>query len=688
MAAALVLADGRRLPLTAEQRVGVTVQANNLLKVNSVQSDYSSTLNLADTPEVRAALEQAQHGPALTELPYQLLPCTLESNSLEVLPNAVAIVEQHETGKGFEAQVVGGNEPFYAAIEGKKLQELTFPESTEHDWLHAQAVTGAGHTSWKQGYVYDLYDRGKGGPAEGDKVHLFTDDVFPSVYVRAVWEQLFAESGYRWAGPLPELFDRLLLPTTVMAGYGEAFRKARKLRAGIGPGNAQYGNAYEGREEIIFTVPYDSVDAKYGYAAPTAKGIYNPVTRTWKALEPCYVNASALTNVILDSPYGSGRAQLFFYMGSKELAGGTLTESKKGAGHTTVSPSVNLNRFLLQAGEELHVRIKLSPGEGVLAKWGFEAFNGVVYAVNGNVLTLDHFTVEVLPDFPPGGRVRLQDLLPDLSQQDFVKAIIGLFGLTQQTDPYTRTVHFTPTGPALVAGLSRAPDWQPRIDADEPAPRLFHLPGVAQQNWFRWKKDETNLDGSSELGNGFLACNDTTLERTQDVLTLPWAATVVSESGLLLLPTYKVREGEVSVEIVYDEKRRPFFRRRGTAVVTPVYDKQTPTPRLVVQTNQTRTVTLEDGQASAVIRPRITTFAGLDFAADLLPSYYQHLRAVYARPLILKPSVRLSAQQVMDFSQLQPVWLETEGSYFYCNKIDNWEEADASTPVELLRLTF
>ncbi|MCB2408064.1 hypothetical protein [Hymenobacter lucidus] len=120
----------------------------------------------------------------------------------------------------------------------------------------------------------------------------------------------------------------------------------------------------------------------------------------------------------------------------------------------------------------------------------------------------------------------------------------------------------------------------------------------------------------------------------------------------------------------------------------PQYDKRSPVPRLVVQGAATRSVKLTDGTSTVSISPRTSTFAGLSFATDILPAYYQHLRAVYARPLVLKPSVRLSALAVLGFDQLVPVWLEKEGAHFYCNKIDNWEEADASTPVELLRLTF
>ncbi|MCB2408061.1 hypothetical protein [Hymenobacter lucidus] len=256
MATSFVLADGQRLPLADGQRVGLTVQANDLLKPASVQADYSSTLTLADTPEVRAALEQAQAGISLSDVPYAVLPGTLETNGQEVLPNAVVVIEQHEAGDGFEAQVLGGNKNFYEAIEGKKLGELTFPESYAHTWTLADAAKGAAHTQWQQGYVYDLYDRGKGGPLEGNTLHVFDDELLPSVYVRRVWEQIFGEAGYRWAGPMPAAFDALLMPTAALPGYGQDIRTATKLVAGIdntGEKNRKFGNAYEGREESVFT---------------------------------------------------------------------------------------------------------------------------------------------------------------------------------------------------------------------------------------------------------------------------------------------------------------------------------------------------------------------------------------------------------------------------------------------------
>jgi hypothetical protein len=76
----------------------------------------------------------------------------------------------------------------------------------------------------------------------------------------------------------------------------------------------------------------------------------------------------------------------------------------------------------------------------------------------------------------------------------------------------------------------------------------------------------------------------------------------------------------------------------------------------------------------------------LDFTRSLLPLYYPHLAAALARPLVLRPYVRLSAAEVVAFDQLVRVWVEEEQAWFFVNKVDAWEETQPSTAVELIRL--
>ncbi|RFP65929.1 hypothetical protein D0N36_06915 [Hymenobacter lapidiphilus] len=678
---ALILADGGRLPLADGQRVALTIQDNNILQPASVQAAYSNTLTLADAPPVRAALAQAQHGPALTVAPYQRLACAVEAGGLEVLPGATAYVEAHTAGEGFECQVVGGNQDLYSALEGKKLRELQFPASTAHEWTRTNAAIGSGRLDWRQGYVYELHDRGKGGPEEGARVHIYEELVLASVYARAAWEQIFTEAGRQWSGPMPELFDRLTLPTVAGAAYSEAFRNARRLVAGIGGNRGEYGRAYEGRPELMRTVPYDTTPTETGFLAPSESLVWNPVTHSWRAKEACYVSVDASLNVELSSPFGSAKAQLFALVNGKQVSkqvegqpvpvAGPAAESKKGADSTYVTATLNESRLLLARGDELSIRVRLNPaqkGFGGSQKWGYEMFAFRVITVAGNTLPLDKFSVTVLADFPPGGLVRLADLLPDWSQKDFVKAIIGLFGLTQQTNAYTQAVRLAPTGPALAQNLSGAADWSGKVDGSAPATRSFHLPDTARRNFFRWKEDDTNPESAQQLGDGCLDCPDATLDAERDALVLPWAATTTGTNGLPLLPT--------------------FARQLGTPSLTPTYEKRTPQPRLLARTGRTRRVLLTDDTGSSTVIFPISDFAGLDFAVDLLPAYYTHLRAAYARPLVLRPLVRLNGAEVAAFDQLRPVWLEREGSYFYCNKIDGWEADAASTRVELLRLTY
>ncbi|UOQ51718.1 hypothetical protein [Hymenobacter cellulosivorans] len=43
--------------------------------------------------------------------------------------------------------------------------------------------------------------------------------------------------------------------------------------------------------------------------------------------------------------------------------------------------------------------------------------------------------MKILLDFPPAGCICLEHLLPKWPLKDFIKGVVGLFGLTQQTAP-------------------------------------------------------------------------------------------------------------------------------------------------------------------------------------------------------------------------------------------------------------
>ena len=374
----------------------------------------------------------------------------------------------------------------------------------------------------------------------------------------------------------------------------------------------------------------------------------------------------------------------------------------------------------------------LHVGDTVQARYKFDGFKTGILSGSGpfgaewELKPSGRLTVQLLSDFPPGGRVHLADWLPAMSCKDYVKGIIQAYGLTQTTDPYTAAVTFRRTAQVVDDPRTSGLDWSERRDGTQPARRSWKLGDLAQRNWFRWKDDESNTGYAQAVfeashagqpwdadaaklvaqayGAGYLdnGAGDTSLAATKDVLTLPFAASPMGAAGLLLIPYWKPKPGTdyqddlaVIQAALDDGTYSPEEAKSARAkALGDDFETQTPQPRLVYQSLATRQVLLEDDEGHRQeVSMRLSYFVDraqredLDFSRCLLPLYYPHLAAALARPLVLRPWVRLSAAEVVDFDPLQAVWLEDEQAWFYVNKVDGWEDGQPSVPVELVRVS-
>ncbi|UOR06245.1 hypothetical protein MUN82_03915 [Hymenobacter aerilatus] len=655
-------------------RVAVTRCDNDLTKLDSVQSDYSTTINLPDAAPVRRALGHAEQGTSTTQLPYRKVPAVLRLGGVEVVPRGQLLTWGHTRHEGFEVQVFGGNSDFYAALGDKKLRELDLSQY-DHVWSLNGILDGSLRTS---AYRYELYDRGQGAPVADTALNVFEAGLWPTAYVRAVWEQIFKEAGTVWGGPMPPEFDQLVMPATEPFGYGEKVRKEHTSAAQRSGGLGTAGRVLK-TSEFTHTLVYDSVAAPR-YVDPG--GGYNATTGVRTIQLAGYYRLKAGLRLFLRCDVGRVSGTLEVLVNGKPVAQDFVS-----TGSAAVGLLAEKERMLLQTGDTVTVRLSGKERTKVVVgeRWEYG---------NSPLDDLDIFEVELLEDFPPGGLVRLQDWLPDLTQKELVKTVIGLYGLTQRTDAYSGAVLFTPTA-NVMPRLSTAPDWSGRIDASQSSSRSWRVGDYAQVNWFRWKEDSTTPEALKDLGSGSLLCDNTTLDATKDVLTLPFAATPTGAAGLPLVPYWKKKDAVDAAKlaeqkaIAADAKKSKLEREAARReVIALQYDTQSPQPRLLYTSANSRPVDLTDGLATLhdVALP-VATFSGLDFASVLLPTFYPHLAAVLRRPLALTLSVRLSAAEVVAFEQLQPVWLEEEGSFFYVNKVAQWEADQPSSEAELLRLS-
>jgi hypothetical protein len=89
----------------------------------------------------------------------------LEASSVEVLPGAQLRLDDYTPRTGYTGKLLAGNKSFYDLLGDKTLRELDLSQF-DHDWSLGTIALGAGHSNYRQGYVYDLYDRGIGAPPQ------------------------------------------------------------------------------------------------------------------------------------------------------------------------------------------------------------------------------------------------------------------------------------------------------------------------------------------------------------------------------------------------------------------------------------------------------------------------------------------------------------------------------------------
>lgn len=144
-------------------RIAITLQQNNIFDHSTVQAAFSTGFTLPDDVAMHHRLAQPHLGTSLSSAPYQGQACVLEASGVEVLPGAQLRLDDYTPRMGYTGKLLAGNKSFYDLLGDKTLRELDLSQF-DHSWSLCNVVAAAGHCDYRQGYVYDLYDRGLGAP--------------------------------------------------------------------------------------------------------------------------------------------------------------------------------------------------------------------------------------------------------------------------------------------------------------------------------------------------------------------------------------------------------------------------------------------------------------------------------------------------------------------------------------------
>lgn len=256
-------------------------------------------------------------------------------------------------------------------------------------------------------------------------------------------------------------------------------------------------------------------------------------------------------------------------------------------------------------------------GKGVLR--GLRGYNGRISA-----------SISQSDEVPYGGNFPIGKNLPDIKVTDFLKCICIL----TSTFPSQRFIGETLTFADIVnlwEDKAQAVDWTKKLIPSEasnhPRQTDFSVEDYCQHNIYKWKEDDTVY----QQHDADMTIDNKTLEYTQDVCTLPFAATDGNR-----IPIYE-----------WESKQSNFDR---TTITTQVATKY--------KACKDRIVNLTKNDAG---------YAELAFninLQDIFDNKLKKLRKTVANPHQITERFNLSDLEILNFDETKPVYIAQYGAYF------------------------
>lgn len=253
------------------------------------------------------------------------------------------------------------------------------------------------------------------------------------------------------------------------------------------------------------------------------------------------------------------------------------------------------------------------------ALFGLKCYNGRLTA-----------SIKQSDEVPYGGNFPIGKNLPDIKVTDFLKCICIL----TSTFPSQRFIGGTLTFADIVnlwEAKAQAVDWTKKLIPSEasnhPRQTDFSVEDYCQHNIYRWKEDDTVY----QQHDADMTIDNKTLEYTQDVCTLPFAATDGNR-----IPIYE-----------WESKQSTFGNTTYTRQVATKY-----------KACKDRIVNLTKNDAG---------YAELAFNIDLQDIFdnkLEKLRKTVANPHHIVERFNLSDLEILNFDETKPVYLAQYGAYF------------------------
>lgn len=690
--------------LSDDHPIALTFQINDLAEVKNQQGNTSNQFKLPLTQNNRAILGYADDISLVdlklsTQTPYTTLSARLIQNGIEILPNAIAEINEIDDDTA-SITILSGNVDFFDALGGQIADMgdstsqwsnygATLPwKPFDHKWNLQNVAVSQKHTE-KDGWIYPVVDYGL--LSETDFTQIDVRNQRPGFFIKKAIDLLIQSTGYTAKG---SLLSDPLYPLLI---------------AQFSNGSFDHGIDYQNQpdEKGILVSNTNSITQQHpaGDTGSTRYPQHGAINFNNVIYDPSsfFKNNAYKPDEVISVEATITVPKLLFYGHPNDTYGSnlnirvTLLDSN---GNVPLDPAINYNfsnGFDTYQGSgskkrvtktflntKTSVSLDLSPAtfEGLQVTFDFEGYTDAYFTLFPGA------TFQVTPQNQGvkfGQDIQCERILPDMSQKDFLKDTFQRFGVICQTDVYTKTITFSSLKD-IIANIPIAKDWTTKC-VDQGKKINYKLGSYAQVNNMEYQTDPNILP--LKFGWDQLIINDQTLS------SVP-ADMIVSKFGPSVNRPYI---GGTIAQIAMIDATSD-----STDFTISVAPRLLVDQKIDLRNYNNRTINFTDGTTTIPVNDIISVpyFYKPDGAYNLcwcdmdssipgkkLPGlkskYYTDLQKILQNTKILVRYFLLTPRDIAELDLLIPIYLQQHNAYFYINKIDSWRKGQPCK-VELVRL--
>ena len=670
--------------LSDDHPIALTFQINNLAEVQNQQGNTSNQFKLPLTQNNRQILGFPDDITFCTNTPYTQLQARYIANGIEVMPNAIAEIQQVDDNFA-NIVLLSGNVDFFDAIDGKlyDMGDSTTIYGAAKLWQqydHPWTIDSIYYSQEKtDGWIWPIVDYGQISTTDFTQA-INVRQMRPGFFLHTAIELLCKQAGYKANGPVLQnpLYQKLIVQFA-----NDSFDHGTDYQNTI---NTDGFNTSSGMDQVYLKGSPASGNLHFNPGPNFPDGVNYTTTKNLKGTITlafdCYMRghpndkngSQVIISINLRDPNGNQN------VASTTINFDPVNHQKvSGSGGSLIWEETFTKQKLsydadLAPGTVININYQTRNSQGTY--WIFKAGASLSFVPsNQNVLYTQ--------------QVQCERIFPDVSQKDLLKDTLQRFGIICQTDTNSKTINFASLK-EIVNNIPNANDWTQKV-VNQGKQVNYQLGNYSQKNWLRYKFDDSVTTDimPQYFADDFITINDKTLNPgtpEQDLFVSIFAPSPNrTYYGGTIAQILKIDTNSDANAVDFSIGTEPRL------LVDNKYDLRNAGP-------SGKTITLTDGVGGTrILNSIISTpyFYKSDGDFNLcwndkaLPglrsTYYPELQKVLQQTKKIVRYLLLTPRDITELDLLTPIYLQQDGAYFYINKIDSWLKGQPCK-VELVRL--